>query len=177
MLNRDLTTWRTCWGRWQENPEVGDPEIHEEDRVAGLMPGVSCQLSVVSCRELLPATGDDAQGLSAGQTTRSVAEAVSTRSMGTGRVENPRSGGETSISADAAPADCFSIPPHTSPPHRRLRRRLPHEWGGAEELQLQAQLAIETVKRQARAGPMAEAIRDLLACSPEAMEILEAFIP
>ena len=32
------------------------------------------------------------------------------------------------------------------------------------------QLAIETVKRQARAGPMAEAIKDLLASSPEAMD-------
>ena len=39
----------------REEDEIGDPEF--EDRVAGLMPGVSCQLSVVSCRELLPATG------------------------------------------------------------------------------------------------------------------------
>ncbi len=44
--------------------------------------------------------------------------------------------------------------------------------GGEEEL-----LAIETVKRQARAGPMAEAIRDLMASSPEAMEILKEFLP
>ena len=44
--------------------------------------------------------------------------------------------------------------------------------GGEEEL-----LAIETVKRQARAGPMADAIRDLLASSPEAMEVLKPFLP
>ena len=29
----------------------------------------------------------------------------------------------------------------------------------------------------ARAGPMAEAIRDLMASSPEAMEILKEFLP
>ena len=53
-------------------------------------------------------------------------------------------------------------------------------FGEAEEAELrelQANLAIETVKRQARAGPMAESIRDLLASSPEAMEILGAFLP
>jgi hypothetical protein len=43
--------------------------------------------------------------------------------------------------------------------------------------ELQAQLAIETVKRQARAGPMADLIRDLMASSPEAMEVLKAFLP
>ncbi len=47
----------------------------------------------------------------------------------------------------------------------------------AELRELQAQLAIETVKRQARAGPMAEAIRDLMASSPEAMELLKEFLP
>ena len=41
--------------------------------------------------------------------------------------------------------------------------------------ELQAELAIETVKRQARAGPMAESIRDLMASSPEAMELLKEF--
>jgi hypothetical protein len=44
--------------------------------------------------------------------------------------------------------------------------------GGEEEL-----LAIESVMRQARAGPMAEAIRDLMASSPEAMEVLKPFLP
>ena len=47
----------------------------------------------------------------------------------------------------------------------------------AELRELQAQLAIETVKRQARAGPMAEAIRDLMASSPEAMDVLKPFLP
>jgi hypothetical protein len=43
--------------------------------------------------------------------------------------------------------------------------------------ELQEQLAIETVKRQARAGPMADAIKDLLASSPEAMELLKPILP
>ena len=97
----------------REAPEIGDPEFD-----AGLMPGVSCQSSVVSCRELLPATGDDGRGLGAGQTTRSVGEAVPTQSVGTRRIENPRSGGEASVNATRRPL------------HRRLRRHLPHEWGG-----------------------------------------------
>ena len=94
----------------KEASEIGDPAIDEEGRVAGLMPGVSCQLSVVSCTELLPATGDDERGLGAGRTTRSVAEAVSTRSVGTGRVENPRSGGEASVNGDPSAA-CGRRPP------------------------------------------------------------------
>ncbi len=53
-----------------------------------------------------------------------------------------------------------------------LPRKADRLTGGEEEL-----LAIETVKRQARAGPMAEAIRDLMASSPEAMEVLKAFLP
>ena len=80
----------SCAGGREED-EIGDPAIDEEGRVAGLMPGVSCQLSVVSCTELLPATGDDERSRGAGRTTRSVGEAVSTRSVGTRRVENPRS--------------------------------------------------------------------------------------
>ncbi len=66
----------------REAPEIGDPEIYEEDRVG------------------VEATGDDGRGLGEGQTTRSVAEAV------TRRVENPRCGGETFVSADVATADC-----------------------------------------------------------------------
>ena len=83
--------------------EIGDPAIDEEGRVAGVMPGVSCQLSVVSCTELLPATGDDERSRGAGRTTRSVGEAVSTRSVGTRSVENPRSGCEASVNGDAPP--------------------------------------------------------------------------
>jgi hypothetical protein len=47
-----------------------------------------------------------------------------------------------------------------------------------EELQaLEEQLAMETVKRAARAGPMAETVTGLLGSSPEAMEILRPFLP
>ena len=68
--------------------------------------------------------------------------------------------------------------PHAPAPHRRLRRHLPPRVEDDEELrELQEQLAIETVKRQARAGPMADAIRDLLSSSPEAMEVLKPFLP
>ncbi len=308
----------------REAPKIGDPEIHEEDRVAGLMAGVSCPLSVVSCRELLPATGEDVPRLGAGETTRSAVEAVSTRSVATRRVENPRSGCEDFVSADPAAACGGMVPPSgeeigagahsssgggecsevfvsadpsaacggTSPPigeesftnepelHEDVippqdqeivevtadsgvdsgldkvadmlgaggreedeigdsefddadrvgdaatgdyapsldvgqttrsvgeavstrsvaTRRGENPRSGGEDFvsadpaadcdgtsgtreeddelrELQAQLAIETVKRQARAGPMADAIRDLLASSPEAMELLRPFIP
>ncbi len=140
-----------------------DVEYPEFD--VGLMPGVSCQLSVISCRELLPATGEDVPRLAAGQTTRSVGEDVPTRSVATRRVETPRSGCEGSVSADAATADCGESASASE------------EAEEAELRELQAKLAIETVKRQARAGPMAEAIRDLMASSPEAMEVLKPFLP
>jgi hypothetical protein len=42
---------------------------------------------------------------------------------------------------------------------------------------LEEQLAIETVKRAARAGSMAEMVRNLWGSSPEAMEILKPFLP
>jgi hypothetical protein len=72
--------------------------------------------------------------------------------------------GETSVIGDSG-ADCDgSSPPPSGEEDDELR-------------ELHQQLAIETVKRQARAGPMAEAIRDLLASSPEAMEVLKPFIP
>ncbi len=136
----------------KEAPEIGDPEIYEENRVG------------------VDATGEDVPRLGAGRTTRSVGEAVATRSMGTKRIENPRSGGETAVSADAATADCGETLRTRRPPTAACGGTSPT--GGEEEL-----LAIETVKRQARAGPMADAIRDLLASSPEAMELLKPFIP
>ncbi len=71
----------------REAPEIGDPEIDEEDRVGD------------------EATGDDGRRLGAGQTTRSVGEAIPKRSLGTRRIENPRSGGAASVSVDAATAD------------------------------------------------------------------------
>ncbi len=180
----------------REEDEIGGSEFDEEGRVRD------------------EATGDDVPRLGAGQTTRSVEEAVSTRSVGTRRVENARSGGEASVSADAATADCDETLRTRRPPTAacggtsptggevglgaeagngsadcgetlRTRRPPTAAVGGTsptrgedDELrELQAQLAIETVKRQARAGPMAEAIRDLMASSPEAMEVLKAFIP
>ena len=69
VLIQDLTRWRTCWGAGgrELRPKSGDPELD-----VGLIPGVSCQWSVVSCRELLTATDGDGRGLGVGQTTRSV---------------------------------------------------------------------------------------------------------
>ncbi len=122
-----------------EEDEIGDLEIHEEDRVG------------------VEATGEDVPRLGAGQTTRSVGEAVPKRSLGTRRSEDPRSQSGRNSRTRRPPTAAFG---GTSPT------------GGEEEL-----LAIETVKRQARAGPMAEAIRDLLASSPEAMDVLKAFLP
>jgi hypothetical protein len=46
----------------------------------------------------------------------------------------------------------------------------------AELRELEEQLAIETVKRAARAGPMAEMLRDFWGSAPEAMEILKPFL-
>ncbi len=66
--------------------------------------------------------------------------------------------------------DCGDFSPVRRPPTTACGGTSPT--GGAEEL-----LAIETVKRQARAGPMADAIRDSLASSPEAMELLKEFLP
>ena len=66
--------------------------------------------------------------------------------------------------------DCGDSFPVRRPPTAACGGTSPSR--GEEEL-----LAIETVKRQARAGPMADAIRDLLASSPEAMEVLKPFLP
>ncbi len=116
-------------------------------------------------------TGDDGRRLGAGPTTRSVGEAVRTRSLGTRSVENPESeGGSTSRGPRALAADCGEAFRTRRPPTAACGGTSPT--GGEEEL-----LAIETVKRQARAGPMAEAIRDLMASSPEAMEVLKEFLP
>ncbi len=146
----------------REAPEIGDPEFD-----AGLMPAVSCQSSVVSCRELLSATDGDGRGLGAGQPTRSVGETAPTQSVGARGIENSTSErGGTSHTRRAAAAGACGEADSAS-----------EETEEAELRKLQAQLAIETVKRQARAGPMAEAIRDLMASSPEAMEILKAFLP
>jgi hypothetical protein len=98
---------------------------------------------------------------------RSVGEAAPTQSVGARGIENSSSErGGTSDTRRAAAAGDFVEAATAS--------------GEAEEAELrelQAQLAIETVKRQARAGPMADAIRDLLASSPEAMEVLKPFLP
>ena len=91
----------------REAPEIGDPEFD-----AGLMPGVSCQSSVVSCRELLPATGDDGRGLGAGQTTRSVGEAAPTQSVerGGSRILPPRGAGPPTRSAPPPPGPAVKRP-------------------------------------------------------------------
>jgi hypothetical protein len=197
----------------REAPEVGDPEFVEEVRVGD------------------EAAGEDVPRLGAGQTTRSVGEAVAKRSLGTRRVEDSRlesgstfrtrrpptaacggtspTGGEVGVGAEAGngSADCGEGFRTRRPPTaacggtsttggevgvgaeagngsadcgEAVRTRRPptaacggtSTTGGEEEL-----LAVETVKRQARAGPMADAIRDLLASSPEAMEVLKPFLP
>ena len=102
-----------------------------------------------------------------GEGKRSVGEAAPTQSVGARGIENSSSErGGTSHTRRAAPDGACGEADSAS--------------GEAEEAELrelQAQLAIETVKRQARAGPMADAIRDLLASSPEAMEVLKPFLP
>ena len=87
----------------REAPEIGDPEFD-----VGLMPGVSCQSSVVSCRELLPGTGEDAPRLGAGQTTRSVGETAPTQSVGARGIENSTSerGGTSHTRRAAAAGAC-----------------------------------------------------------------------
>jgi hypothetical protein len=103
--------------------------------------------------------------LVAGQTTRSGGEAAPTQSVGARGIENSSSeSGETLCTRQPPTADCGGTSPPSGEEDDELR-------------ELQAQLAIETVKRQARAGPMAEAIRDLMASSPEAMEVLKALLP
>ncbi len=97
---------------------------------------------------------------------RSVGEAAPTQSVGARGIENSTSeSGGTSDAPRAGTADCGDAASASG------------EDEEAELRELQAQLAIETVKRQARAGPMAEAIRDLMASSPEAMDVLKAFLP
>ncbi len=98
---------------------------------------------------------------------RSVGEAAPTQSVGARGIEKSSSErGETFRARRAAAAgDCGEAATASG------------EAEEAELRELQAQLAIETVKRQARAGPMADAIRDLLASSPEAMEVLKPFLP
>jgi hypothetical protein len=57
-------------------------------------------------------SGGDGRTMVKSQTTQSVGEAVSTQSVATRGVQNPRSGGEASVSTDRS---------------RRLRRHVPHE--------------------------------------------------
>ncbi len=140
------------------------------------------------------AAGDGGQRLSAGVTTQSVGEAAPTQSVGARGIEKSGSErGETFRARQPLTAACGGTSPtrkegdfagqHDSgtadadeafrtlrPPSAACGGTSPTR--GEEEL-----LAIETVKRQARAGPMAESIRDLLASSPEAMEILKAVLP
>ena len=90
----------------REASEIGDPEFD-----AGLMPGVSCQSSVVSCRELLPATDGDGRGLGAGQPARSVGEAAPTQSVGARGTENSTSerGGTSHTHRAAAAGACGEL--------------------------------------------------------------------
>jgi hypothetical protein len=95
------------------------------------------------------------------------------------RAKNPRiEDGRTSRGRRAPNADCGEVLRARRPPNDDVGgTSSPSEEDEAELRELQAQLAIETVKRQARAGPMAGAIRDLMASSPEAMEVLKPFLP
>ena len=102
-----------------------------------------------------------------GEVKRSVGETAPTQSVGARGTENSTSErGGTSHTRRAAAAGACGEAASAS-----------EEAEEAELRELQAQLAIETVKRQARAGPMAEAIRDLMASSPEAMDVLKPFLP
>ncbi len=148
----------------REEDAIGDPELDEADRVGD------------------EATGDDGRRPVAGRTTRSVGEAVPKRSFGARRVEDSRSESGSTFRTPRPPdADRGESVRARRPPTAALGGTSPTTGparGEDDELrELQAQLAVETVKRQARAGPMAEAIRDLMASSPEAMEILKAFLP
>ena len=129
----------------------GDDDFGEGFRV--------CRPPTAACGGTSPTRGEGKR--------RSVGEAAPTQSVGARGIENSSSErGGTSDTRRAAAAGDFVEADSAS--------------GEAEEAELrelQAQLAIETVKRQARAGPMAEAIRDLMASSPEAMEVLKEFLP
>ncbi len=115
-----------------------------------------CGEAFRECRPPTAACGGTSRTRGEGK-QRSVGEAAPTQSVGARGIEDSSSGRGGTFPARQPPtAACGG----TSPT------------GGEEEL-----LAIETVKRQARAGPMAEAIRDLMASSPEAMEILKEFLP
>ena len=111
--------------------------------------------------------GDGGRRLGGAEATRSVGEAAPTQSVGARGIEKSSSErGEALRTPGPATAGACGEAASAS--------------GAADEAELrelQAQLAIETVKRQARAGPMAEAIRDLMASSPEAMEFLKPFLP
>ena len=67
-------------------------------------------------------------------------------------------------------ADCGDAFRSAYTPHRRLRRHLPHGWGGGTACD-------RDCEETAAHGPMAESIRDLMASSPEAMELLKEFLP
>jgi hypothetical protein len=128
----------------------GDDDFGEGFRV--------CRPPTAACGGTSPTRGEGKR--------RSVGEAAPTQSVGARGIENSTSeSGETSDAPRAGTADCGDAPSASG------------EDEEAELRELQAQLAIETVKRQARAGPMAEAIRDLMASSPEAMDVLKAFLP
>ncbi len=117
-----------------------------------------CRPPTAACGGTSPTRGEGKQ--------RSVGEVAPTQSVGARGIENSTSeSGETSDAPRAGTADCGDAPSASG------------EDEEAELRELQAQLAIETVKRQARAGPMADAIKDLLASSPEAMEVLKPFLP
>ncbi len=118
-----------------------------------------CRPPTAACGGTSPTRGEGKR--------RSVGEAAPTQSVGARGIENSSSErGETShTSRSAAGGGCDEAASASA------------EAEEAELRELQAQLAIETVKRQARAGPMADAIRDLLASSPEAMEVLKPFLP
>jgi hypothetical protein len=114
-----------------------------------------------------------------GEGKRSVGEAAPTQSVGARGMENSSSARGETLRTRQPPTpavgephatDCGDSIPVRRPPTAACGGTSPT--GGEEEL-----LAIETVKRQACAGPMADAIRDLLASSPEAMEILKPFLP
>ncbi len=107
----------------------------------------------IRTRELLTAACD---GTSAPRGEETVADGHTTTASG--------DGGDSFPAREPPTTDCDGTSAPSGEEDDELR-------------ELQQQLAIETVKRQARAGPMAEAIRDLLASSPEAMEVLKPFIP
>ena len=110
--------------------------------------------------------GDGGRRLGAVVTTQSVGEAAPTQSVGARGIDNSSSERDETFRTRQPPTAACGDAASAS-----------GEDEEAELRELQAQLAIETVKRQARAGPMAEAIKDLLASSPEAIELLKPFLP